>query len=317
VEAAARAALAPLRCPHDTDRVSDVPAHGTPPRIDPSRIALALALPPTAILVGGLLADWWWIGDLMSHFRWHALLSLALLLAIPLAQRRWRHALVLAAPTLLATTLVAPYLLWGGPARTADNEEPLRIALLNRQHDTRDHAAVITWLDASGADLAILLEVDHAWWAALEDLPAWPQRAGVPRADAFGIAVLASRPGHAVRVLYPGTLGIPSLELRLELDGHDLRLIATHPLPPMSAANQEARNRQMRAVATLLGKHEGARVLVGDLNATPYSPTSASGAVAPGWPTVHASGSRPVPGPRRWGPWAFPSTTSWSRANSP
>ncbi len=93
-----------------------------------------------------------------------------------------------------------------------------------------------------------------------------------PRADNFGIALLARTPVELADVIVLGDAEVPSIAVTLRLGETQVRLLGTHPLPPGTPASSWARNDQLRAIAEWSQRQTGPAIVIGDLNATPWSP---------------------------------------------
>jgi endonuclease/exonuclease/phosphatase (EEP) superfamily protein YafD len=52
-----------------------------------------------------------------------------------------------------------------------------------------------------------------------------------------------------------------------------LTVVASHPVPPISATNTSLRNQQVMELSRFLAGTEGPTILMADLNMTPWSPT--------------------------------------------
>ena len=244
----------------------------------PARAARILTLTLWAGALGvagasllGWLGAWWWRLGLLEHFRvQYAVLGLAVALAA-LVARRWHVAGLAGAVVALNVVLVAPA--WIAPAHAAAHGQPLSLVVLNVLRDNREHERVARFLAASDADVIGLLEVDARWLAALEPVTRrWPYRVTEPRGqDKFGLALYSKRPLRGARVRQIGVAWPPALVATLDLDGAPVTLVLAHPPPPVSAAVAKVQERFFEALATLrpsLGEHV---VVMGDLNATPWS----------------------------------------------
>ena len=64
---------------------------------------------------------------------------------------------------------------------------------------------------------------------------------------------------------------MPSLSALLDVDGRPIRLLATHPLPPLNGRYAFYRRDQLRAVAQYCAASTEPVLLLGDLNASPWS----------------------------------------------
>lgn len=252
-------------------------------------LAMALVLPFTRA--------WWpsdpgtvfWLLDLGVHWQWlWALLWLALCLS---AASRDRHWLLLAPAALLPIWSASPAL-----PRAGSDAPPLLIVVAANVHvDNRDPAPLVAWLRAQPADVVALSELTPTYAAALtgalgED---YPYRALSPADSAFGIGLIARRPLSAIETVRSAD-GIPRLEARIAHGGESVRIVAVHPMPPLSPHWQRERDALLRDIAD---RDDGMpRIVAGDLNATPWSSAFAvaarhdlhrAGGLAPTWPYRH------------------------------
>jgi endonuclease/exonuclease/phosphatase (EEP) superfamily protein YafD len=121
-------------------------------------------------------------------------------------------------------------------------------------------------------DVLVIEEVNDRWLRDLRPLTGlFPHTVTVPRDDNFGIALFSRRPLAHQEVLDLGEVGVPTLRVRLALDGTRLTVLATHPVPPGSPRHYRWRNEQLQAVARMAAEQDGAVVVIGDLNTTPWS----------------------------------------------
>lgn len=220
-------------------------------------------------LLGGAV---WWL-DLFAHFRLQAVAGLLLALLLAAAARAWRVAAVAGVLVIVGLALLAPYAV---PGDRSGAGPPLRLAHLNLLSSNDRHAEVVAWIERSGADLVLLQEVSPRWAAVLAATPGHRVLAELPRGDNFGLAALV-REGSPVVVTAIDTLefaGLPALSLQLQHDGRSVALLDIHTLPPMSgphAARRDAGLVAAGAWATAQREAGAAPVVLGDLNATPFS----------------------------------------------
>ena len=240
--------------------------------------AAALALARLAMLAAPLH----WTLELSTHFAFqYALAALVLLLAFGMRRRRFG----LVAGLLLVGVHGAPLVEvaraeLGGSAEAATRREgDLRFLLANVRTSNPQRRPLMELVRAVEPDVVLLLEVSQGWLDDLAPLEsAYPHRLTVPRGDNFGIAILSARPLVDGRVLDLGATGVPSLEAGFK--GSSLRLLLTHPVPPMGAASAARRDGQLERAGEWAAEWAargaeasgGRAVLAGDLNATPWSP---------------------------------------------
>jgi endonuclease/exonuclease/phosphatase (EEP) superfamily protein YafD len=230
----------------------------------------------TLVLAGLTLAsalsfagELWWVFDLLAHFHAIYLFLATLLAAGLLALRGWKLAAWAAALAVFEAMLVLPLYLG---AEAPDPAAPrLRVVEYNVFHDNPRSAEAARHIAALAPDVVVLLEITPAQLQVFTAaLPGWYHVAR-PREDAFGIAVFTREPPSTTRMLELGPPWMPSIEVTLELAGQTVAVAAVHPPPPVSAAHSETRNELLRAVSSWAAAHQGPALVVGDLNATPWS----------------------------------------------
>lgn len=165
---------------------------------------------------------------------------------------------------------------------SSDGTTGTTVLLTNVDIHNPDLGPLLALIHAEDPDIIGLLEVDERKLAALDGLDAtYPCHRAVPRSDSFGVA-LWSRDADCT--LTTELLGDPELpSLRLEQDGTTYWL--THTRPPRNHQDAAARDAHLQAIAALLA--EPHTVVLGDLNATPYSAhfPQPGAAALPTWPS--------------------------------
>lgn len=250
------------------------PSNPSAIRTHVAHVVEILALLSIAAMLAGLLGRWHFALDLASHFRVQAMA--ALLVAAPLLlvlrSRKWA-AVSFTAGCFLLVSLCSYW--W--PAAASTSTGTYRLMTMNVRTDNPLHDQAIKAILAHDPDFIVLQETDAAWIASLDEAlaAAWPHRQRVPRSDNFGIALYSKLPWSSCELVeFTDQLPTPALDARFELaDGQRLRLIGTHPLPPMNARLWESRNAAFAGLARAVAQAEPERTIVaGDLNCSPWSP---------------------------------------------
>lgn len=218
----------------------------------------------------GFLGPVWWFFDLFSHFRLQY--ALALLLVIPLLARagRWTWAALAGVVALLNLWTVAPF----DAATPGAQATPrtYRALLINVEAENDRHEALRELLVRENPDLVVLLETTPAWLDALEPLhDRYPHRLRQPREGHFGLALFSRFPLSDQEVIAIGDSDNPTVRARVRLHDRPITVIATHPLPPLGAAQARRRNHHLAALPGLMAGRAGPVLLLGDLNVSPWS----------------------------------------------
>lgn len=156
----------------------------------------------------------------------------------------------------------------------ADPPAPtLSLRFLNVDWRTADPQAVLEYVGARADDLVVLLAVSPPWLEAVRRADLGLHAVAVlvePRAAR--LIALARHPdaNATIHQPMPGT-GWVAVELELELEGHPLRALATHARSPKSRVRAELRDAQLAWIAGWAERQSDPVVVLGDLNATPWS----------------------------------------------
>jgi endonuclease/exonuclease/phosphatase (EEP) superfamily protein YafD len=245
---------------------------------------VGMLLPLASHLLSGHDGKIAWAVDLAAHWQWLYLAALAVgaLLGVTI-HRGW-----------LVALLLAPLPWWSAAPRLDDAEDDhaeLAVAAVNVHVSTRDATALARWLDSTSIALLV------AFAKSLERLPGFPYREVAAAEHPFGIALLSRFPMRAVAVR--DAEGVARIEARVDTGLGCIEVFAVHPIPPMTPRLYAARNQLLRDIAGRTIQQDVPRLVVGDLNATPWSSAFSilskrglrrAGNLRPTWPS-------------RWGGW--------------
>ncbi len=212
-----------------------------------------------------------WVPDLFSHFRVQYFLMLgaaALLLLIP---KKHKTATVFGLLAAVNLSLIAPFYL-GNPAGASSVRPSHRLLLLNVSAEFGDMDRVRDVIQRFDPDIVVLLEVDEKWIAGLQPIEeSYAHTVLKPQQDNFGIALYSRLPIARSGILYIGDAGVPSLLAMLSCPDGEFRVLATHPLPPISAGYARRRNDQLEKLSAVITRTGSPVLMSGDLNASPWS----------------------------------------------
>ena len=254
-----------------TPSVTNGAPHGRTRRIHPLGLVEWAVVIVSLLTFTGFLARLGWLLELTCHFRVQYMLFLAAgAVFIALAKRRKSAA---AAATVALINLPSILPLYLGRPAGVDAGRPARVLLWNVSTSNRSHREVIEFLKKADPDVAVLLEIDKTWLDALSSsLVDYPYRCSRARKDNFGLALFSRFPIESGGIETIGDAAVPSIKVRLSVDGTPLTLIGTHPPPPKTPVYAAYRDQQLRAVADIVARERDPVMVLGDLNATPWSP---------------------------------------------
>lgn len=210
-----------------------------------------------------------WPCSLLEHFRVQYVVVGILVIAATAAlrQRGWFDAAMLS--TLVTLCMIVPGL-GGSPTPGPAGGVPVRILALNVHTSNSQHDLVRRLIQDVDADVIALLEVDQRWLDALAPtLASYRGRVEQARSDNFGIALYA-RGELAGEIRLLGSQ-LPSVVAVVAVGAARIDVVVTHPLPPVSSDAQDALVAQLDAIASVAARLAAPVVVIGDLNATPWS----------------------------------------------
>lgn len=219
----------------------------------------------------GFLGRWHFLPDLFSHFRVQLTATLLVSAVLLYLLQRPRWSIVSGA---VGTVLLAS--LWPFLCPSASVPSRYRLVSINVLSSNPRKADVIRFIIESDPDFVVLLEPNQRWITKLDQALAakWPHRKATARSDNFGVAIYSKLPWVACDVVeYSSELATPSISALFDLShSQQLRLIATHPAPPMNASWWRSRNSLFTHMAEDVRTGVGDTTIVaGDLNCTPWS----------------------------------------------
>lgn len=231
--------------------------------------ALAAAVSTLATLVspGGLVG---WITDLAVHWQWLWLIvacACALALALVAARRAWLSALG-AATVAACWWQAAPAL----PEANGDGPR-LKVMTANVYLGSDNLSRVVALIEREAPDVVFLQEVAES---AMPQLPVkrYPYMLVRRPIESYGVVVLSKHPfrGAETVELMPELAGHRfSHRATLEWQGREIAVGAVHLAPPMSAEFVDVRDRLLQDTVHWVRERRLPALIVGDLNATPWS----------------------------------------------
>lgn len=246
-------------------------------------MALGLIGAHTGTLLA-LLAGAGWPAELFSHFPVQYAIAQIVGIAFFLVFRpRWFGLVSMPLLALNLWLLLPYYAFWqSSAAAAATGNGSLRLMTLNLNANNTRADQVVQAIKAENPDLVVLIEVTPEWWQALsaEFQQHYPYRAREIDAGVFGIALLSRLPFASHDIYHFGTYGRPAIAAQIcpppaqsGAETRCLHLLAIHPDPPITRSMAASRDAQFEEVGGYLRDvREPRRIVMGDMNATPWSP---------------------------------------------
>jgi endonuclease/exonuclease/phosphatase (EEP) superfamily protein YafD len=239
-----------------------------------------------AVSAGSLLAlfgKYFWVAELFTHFRLYYLLVQALLVLIFL--HGGRHLLMVMSILLAIPNawVVGPYLIpltdsvigpvLGHTRVVVDNNAGIDIVALNVHHRNDEFARVAGYLRDRDPDIIVIAELTAAWLTRLEFLrESHPYYLVEARPNPWGLAVFSRLPLVDAELIDLAQTGTVQARFIVTVGEAPLEIFAVHLFSPVSAKTAHDRNRQLEALASHVLNSTNRRVVIGDMNLTPFSP---------------------------------------------
>lgn len=211
--------------------------------------------------------------ELLSHLK-NLYFGIALVLLALFFLRKNKQGISLALLCVLVNgQAVMPLYFAAENPPVSDSNRQVSVLLSNVYTHNPQHQKLLDLVLQESPDILVLQEIDTHWMERLAPLFVhYPHRTIEPRNDNFGIAVLSKIQPVKLSATRWGSLDLPSVEGQFSLDGKVFHLLATHPLPPINAVNYRFRNEQLFDVVKRANQIIAAKLIIGDLNITPWSP---------------------------------------------
>jgi endonuclease/exonuclease/phosphatase (EEP) superfamily protein YafD len=240
-----------------------------------------------------------WLLEITIHFKLQYFAGSLIFALVFAGLRAWRWSAAAALYVIVSgSSLLGWYAKPNGIA-TVNPGRPLRLLLSNVLYNNDRYQAVLDLVRRENPDLIFFQEFTGAWERQTSELRrAYPFGLIESRNGAGGIAALSRLPLSRAELVAAGNYLSPTLLLEVPVEGQRLTIVTAHP-PPPNPRGFTKRNWQLQRLGELLKDLPEPKVLIGDLNATVWSPylkdfTAQSGlsnarqgfGLVPTWPTI-------------------------------
>ena len=210
-----------------------------------------------------------WPLGLLVHFRVQCAVASLAIAGCSAGLRMWRWFGGATSAALLHLLVLVPDLARCQRPAPAGGVK-VRVLVLNVHTESTSFAQVRALIDDLRPDVIGLVEVDDRWIAGVAPaLTGYAGRVEKSRVDNFGVALYARAPLAGGIEYFDAE--VPSAVGTVMIGGAPLTIVLTHPVPPVSASAAREQLRELEAIAVRARELPGPLVVMGDLNATPWS----------------------------------------------
>ncbi len=216
----------------------------------------------------------WYLFDLLANLRLQWLLAIGTGLLLAACLRSLRCIGWFALSAVVSLWPVGVGLSHATPANASGTRsaQAIKVTSINLLSGNQRYEEVLDHLQKLDSDLIAILELTTTWDQRIQERlrASHPYRIASPSDDGnFGIGVYSRLPWSLAEIVYFDS-DLPSIEIQLQQS--PFRLIATHPVPPMTQSLFERRNLQLWSISQAVNDSPLPTAVVGDLNLTPWSP---------------------------------------------
>ncbi len=226
-----------------------------------------------AVSLAAFAGRWVWWLDILANFRAQYVVGL-IILGLIVLMSKWRR-IGYGVLTVAAINLVFVLPLYAGsPGQAVPDLPSLRVMSFNLLSTNQNYSEVIEYIRAVDPDLVLLYEASRPWEVAVEsaDLDYEVIR---PRSDNLIFGTLVMVRGEEVEAISYGFAESQpravSIKYRPTGWPEGINVLSTHPLAPTEKRRAKLRDAQLEFAADWASEQEGAFMVVGDFNATPWS----------------------------------------------
>jgi endonuclease/exonuclease/phosphatase (EEP) superfamily protein YafD len=214
-----------------------------------------------------------WMLELTTHFRVQYLAVTGVLLVLLALRRRFGACAVLVAAAAVSAAPLLPYvpLPLGSEAASAATAAPLKLLSVNVSYLQFSARRLLEIVRETDPDVVVVQELTpHAERVLAQLDTAFPNHRKFQADGPYGIGLWSRLPLESSEMFAIGRL--PAIEARLRGPTGAFTVFGVHLRAPTNPQRAAARNQELRELAARSAAVEGALVVAGDFNATPYSP---------------------------------------------
>ena len=275
------------------------------------------------LTVAGFLGRFWWVFDLVCHFRvqyfWILMFS-AILFTL---WKKWVACILVTIFALINATIFIPYITIVKPIQF--DPPKIRVLSINLDFRNSSYERTVSFITKSQPQLLILEELSERWEDGLRETLAmfpyfirlrysnvYPENFVKPFRDTMekhklSLGLFSKLPFESTKLGQLETYPIPYVMAQIKFNEKPFTLFGVHLMSPISRVLSKVRNKQIAVLTQQIQTINQPTVLLGDLNTTPWSPffkdfiqktglkeTRKELGIYPTWPTRHVSMQIPI-----------------------
>jgi endonuclease/exonuclease/phosphatase (EEP) superfamily protein YafD len=242
----------------------------------PSAKVFAFALAKNVAIFCSMLSifslggKFYWLMDLISHFRPQYFVLIALVMPVIFLLKEKRITAFATIALVVNAIEIVPFYLPKPHTNDLVAACKLKVLTLNVNYENRDFNKILACINKFNPDLFAVEELTPQLDKQLKDsLPAYSYSCSLPNTTPFGIGLFSRVPLANAHVEYfqPNKASIVG---EVSFAGKNVFVVATHPTTPLTQALAAENKAQLLAISAEIKKKDETTVLVGDLNATAY-----------------------------------------------
>ena len=233
-------------------------------------LGLLTILPAILFLSGLLLGEYIWWLDYINHLRILFGFIFFFLIIIASLFQFWFGAFLSFGMSTVIILSVSN--LFFQPTHQKSKESDAKIVLFNVYRDNQDKTKVINYITSINPHLFIIQEINFQWQPYLKKLDNhYSFKKTIFSDDGLGLGIYSHFPFKDLKIIKL-IHDMPSILVTCISSLGTFHLLNLHAFPPLGKQRSQWRNTQFDQVAQALNQLNGPKLLVGDLNTTPWSP---------------------------------------------
>lgn len=219
--------------------------------------------------LSGYLGRYYFLFEQIDSFRVQYFIVAVGGALLALLYRQWLLVAVLVTVAALHASELARF--YRSPPATTQTAD-IRLMSVNLLASNRDSTLLLKEIKRVKPDVIVFQEYTPRWRQSLSAaLTDYPHRLEEVIDTPFGIAAYSKLPYQRASIAYFNQRLSPAVDIQVAIGTQPLRILGVHPIPPMSAATYERRNRYFDDVIEQATDSQLPLIVTGDFNATPWS----------------------------------------------